>query len=98
MLRILGFDDRWIMMYVTSVRYYVLMNGSEVGPIIPKRGLCQGCPLSPYLFIICAEGLSALHRQAESSGLINGSKVCRGALSISHLLFADDSFLFFKST
>ena len=37
-------------------------------------------------------------RQAESSGLINGSKVCRGAPSISHLFFADDSFLFFKST
>ena len=101
MLQILGFDDRWIkwiMMCVTTVRYSVLMNGSEVGPIIPKRGLRQGCPLSPYLFIICAEGLSALLRQAESSGLINGSKVCRGASSISHLFFADDSFLFFKST
>ena len=101
MLQILGFDDRWIkwiMLCVTSVRYTVLMNGSEVGPIIPKRGLRQGFPLSPYLFIICAEGLSALLRQAESSGLINGSKVCRGAPSISHLFFADDSFLFFKST
>ena len=101
MLRILGFDDgwiKWIMMCVTFIRYYVLMNGSEVSRIIPKRGLRQGCPLSPYLFIICAEGLSALLRQAESSGLINGSKVCRGAPSISHLFFADDSFLFFKST
>ena len=37
-------------------------------------------------------------RQAETSGLINGSKICRGALSISHIFFADDSFLFFKST
>ena len=69
-----------------------------MGPIIPKRGLHQGCPLSPYLFIICAEGLLALLRQAETSGLINGSKICRGAPSISHLFFADDSFLFFKST
>ena len=101
MLQIWGFDDRWIkwiMMCVMTIRYSVLMNGSEVGPIIPKRGLRQGCPLSPYLFIIYAEGLSALLRQAKSSGLINGSKVCCGAPSISHLFFADDSFLFFKST
>ena len=101
MLGIFGFDNRWIkwiMMCVTSVRYSVFMNGSEVGPIIPKRGLLQGCPLSPYLFIICAEGLSTLLHQAESSGLINGGKVCHGAPSISHLFFADDSFLFFKST
>ena len=85
-------------MCVTSVRYTVLINGSEVGPIIHKRCLRQGCPFSPYLFIICAEGLSDLLRQAESSGFINGSKICRGAPSISHLFFADDSFLFFKST
>ena len=68
-----------------------------MGPIIPKRGLRQGCPLSPYIFIICVEGLSTLLRQVESYGLINGSKVCRGAPSISHLFFADDFFLFFKS-
>ena len=101
MLQILGFDDRWIkwiMMCVMTIHYSVLMNGSEVGPIIPKRGLRQGCPLSPYLFIIFAEGLSALLHQAESSGLINGSKVCRGAPSISYLFFVDDSFFFFKST
>ncbi|KAH9670971.1 reverse transcriptase domain-containing protein [Citrus sinensis] len=80
------------------VRYSVLREGKEVGPIIPCRGLRQGDPLSPYLFIICAEGLSSLFRSQERSGLLHGVKVARGAPMISHLFFADDSFLFFKAT
>jgi hypothetical protein len=50
------------------------------------------------LFIICAEGLSALIRQAEHKGDLHGIKICRNAPIISHLFFADDCFLFFKST
>jgi len=53
--------------------------------------------LSPYLFIICAEGLSFLSRDAEDHGVINDTRVCRGAPLVSHLLFADDCFLFFKA-
>lgn len=69
-----------------------------VGPIVPQRGLRQGCPLSPYLFIICAQGLSSLLDRAVSKGDIHGVKVCRGAPSVSHLLFADDSFFFLRAT
>jgi len=69
-----------------------------VGPVIPGRGLRQGDPLSPYLFILCAEGLSALIRQAEARGELHGAKVCRNAPIITHLLFADDCFLFFRAT
>lgn len=97
----MGFHDRWIHwmgMCVESVDYYVLVNGEQVGPIIPGRGLRQGDPLSPYLFIICAEGLSALIRDAESRGELNGQKIiCRKAPSVSHILFVDDCFLFFKA-
>ncbi|MCI35685.1 RNA-directed DNA polymerase (Reverse transcriptase), partial [Trifolium medium] len=52
----------------------VLVNGESVGPIDPKRGLRQDDPLSPYLFIICAEGLSVLLRKAEARGELHGIK------------------------
>jgi len=84
-------------MCVESVDYSVLVNGEQVGPTIPGRGLRQGDPLSPYLFIICVEGLSSLIRGAETRGALTGTKVCRQAPSVSHLLFADDCFLFFKA-
>jgi hypothetical protein len=87
----------WIMLCVESVDYSIIVNGNSVGPIIPGRGLRQGDPLSPYLFIICAEGLSALIRQAEARGDIHGVKICKNAPIISHLLFADDCFLFFRA-
>nr|KYP35970.1 Transposon TX1 uncharacterized [Cajanus cajan] len=62
------------------------------------RGLRQGDLLSPYLFIICTEGLSLLLRQAEARGILHGVKVCRGAPPLTHILFADDCFLFCKAT
>jgi len=67
-----------------------------VGPIIPGRGLQQGDMLSPYLFILCAEGLSALIQNAENRGDLQGVCVCRRAPRVSHLLFDDHCFLFFQ--
>jgi len=86
-----------MVMCIESVDYSVLVNGEHVGPVLQGRGLRQGDPLSPYLFIICAEGLSSLIRNAEESNNISGTSICRGAPSVSHLLFADDCFLFFKA-
>lgn len=59
------------------------------------RGLRQGDPLFSYLLILCAEGLSSLIREPGRHGVIHGNKVCRGAPSVTNLLFADDSFLFY---
>jgi hypothetical protein len=63
----------------------------------PSRGLHQGDPLYPFLFLFTADGLSSLlQSEVESSG-ISPIKVCRGAPGISHLLFADDTLLFFHA-
>jgi len=53
---------------------------------------------SPYLFILCVEGLSALIKRAKSKGSLHGVKICTTTPIISHLLFADDCFLFFKGS
>ncbi|GLT94950.1 hypothetical protein SLE2022_126590 [Rubroshorea leprosula] len=100
-MRSLGFAERWIqliMACVTSVQYEVLLNGSEAGRVSPTRGIRQGDPLSPYLFILCAEGLTAMIHDAERRRLLHGIKICHRAPCISHLLFADDSFLFLQAT
>lgn len=53
--------------------------------------------MSPYLFLFCVAGLSNALDAAVKQGQISGSRVSSTALEISHLLFADDSFLFFKA-
>ncbi|KAH9724860.1 putative reverse transcriptase/RNA-dependent DNA polymerase [Citrus sinensis] len=96
----LGFDPRWvnlIMLCVTTVRYSVLRENREVGPIIPSRGLQQGDPLSPYLFILCAEGFSSLIKSYERLSLLHWVRVARSALEVTHLFFADDNFLYFRA-
>lgn len=97
----MGFSDRWIqwmMLCVTSVSYSISFQGSSIGPIFPKRGLRQGDPLSPYLFLLCVEGLSLSLKAAANNGSISGSRICLQAPTITHLLFADDIFLFFKAS
>ncbi|KAG8482089.1 hypothetical protein CXB51_027072 [Gossypium anomalum] len=64
----------------------------------PSRGLRQGDPLSPFLFLICGEGLSSLMRLAAREGLLKGVKASRNGPPISHLLFADDCILFGEAT
>ena len=85
-----------ILACVTSVKYEVRYNDQEMEGFIPTRGLRQGDPLPPYLFLICAEGLSSALDQAEEVRGIEGVRVCRNAPSVSHLLFVDDSLILMK--
>ena len=80
MIRKLGFQEEWIrliMMCVMTVSYSVLINEEPKGKIISTRGLRQGDPIFPYLFLLCAEGLTAMLRRDEREGLISGISVCR---------------------
>ena len=97
----MGFNAEWIskiMTCLSSVSYSYKLNGRVEGNIIPHRGLRQGDPLSPYLFLICAESFSSMLTKAAEDGLIHGARVCRNAPRISHLFFADDSILFTRAT
>ena len=97
----MGFSAHWVqlVMFCVSIVSYTIVSGShEIEPITPQRGIRQGDPLSPYLFLLIAEGLSALLRRHENIGLFSGIKVARRAPSVSHIFFADDCYLFCKAT
>lgn len=91
----MGFAQRWIeivMNCLTSVWYAILINGQPTRYITPTRGIRQGDPLSPYLFILCAEGLSAMISKAVACQSIKGLVMCHGAPTLHHLFFANDNF------
>lgn len=68
----------------------MLINGNMAGEFNPTRGLRQGDPLSPYLFILCMDILSRL---LETKKEVKDLKLSRGAIAIHHLMYVDDLIL-----
>ena len=87
----------WISQCVQTVSYSLLLNGSHIGTFKPTRGLRQGDPLSPYLFLMCANILSCALLKQETFHNLKGIKIGRSTQPLTHLLFADNSFLFLKN-
>ena len=97
----MGFNDRWValvMECITSVTYSLLINGEPLGDIKPSRGIRQGDPLSPYLFLLCSKGLHRMIQRATERGEIQGVSICRNGPKLTHLFFANDSLLFCGET
>ncbi|MGO7410871.1 reverse transcriptase domain-containing protein, partial [Rhizobium ruizarguesonis] len=67
------------------------------GKVVPSRGIRQGDPLSPYIFILCSEVLSGLCNRAQEEGSLQGLRVARGSPKLSHHFFADDTMFFLQA-
>ncbi|KAK4271434.1 hypothetical protein QN277_020133 [Acacia crassicarpa] len=96
-----GFDNNLVNLIincVSSVSYNVLWNGSLTEFFHPLRGIRQGDPLSPLLFVLCMDKLSHLISDEVESGIWKPIFTSRGGSSVSHLMFADDLLLFGVAT
>lgn len=79
-------------------RVTILINGTGDGFLKPTRGLRQGCPLSPYLFILVMEFLTKGLQMAQRRGTIRGIRLARSAPIITHAMYADDLVLMGEAT
>ena len=97
----LGLDEKWVQLAMETVcttTYLVLINGEPKGFVTPTTDVKQGDPLSPYLFLFCAQGLSTMLWKVEEARHLQGVLSNNGGVHLSHLLFANDSLIFCQAT
>ena len=97
----LGFDEdtsKLCMECITTTSTSILINGHPSKEFLPSRGIRQGDPLSPYIFIICMEMLSRIIHKSCEENKWKPFRLRGGSTSISHLMFADDLILFGEAT
>ncbi|GJW56246.1 putative RNA-directed DNA polymerase, eukaryota, reverse transcriptase zinc-binding domain protein [Tanacetum coccineum] len=91
-----GFSSKWrkwIYSCLNSAFASVLINGSPTKEFKLEKGLCQGDPLSPFLFILAMEALNVALIEATNNNLFNGIKVRKDKIQVSYLQFADDALI-----
>lgn len=101
MLRKLNFPSKWIGWIkecITTASANVLVNGSPSGEFPLERGIRQGDPLSPFLFLVAAEGLNILAKKAIKEGLLKGAVIGREKVEVPLLQYADDTIFLLKGT
>nr|CAD1817805.1 unnamed protein product [Ananas comosus var. bracteatus] len=101
MLQNYGFPDKLRKMInwcIRTVRFSVLTDNENGKWFQPSRGIRQGCPLSPYIFILASNALSLFLKEAALCGSLNGFRFLRTGPAITHVMYADDLFIFEKSS
>jgi len=95
-LRVFGFHIDWVK-WILSLIFYaffsILINGSHYSPFIPSRGIFQGDPLSPFIFILMDEGLGKTLKASINSRKLHGLNMYDFYISISHNQFVDHTML-----
>ena len=96
-MKVMGFADKWRMWIkacVSTAHISILVNGEPCKPFKMGRGLRQGDPISPFLFVLMAEVLNKLLSKATAEGLFHGIHAGSSNVSVTHLQFVDDTLIF----
>ncbi|WMV09233.1 hypothetical protein MTR67_002618 [Solanum verrucosum] len=99
-LRQMGFGAKWVnwvKFCISTVKFSILVNGGPEGFFNAQRGIRQGDPMSPFLFILAMEGLNSVVKVAITNGWIRGFEVAKNnnqRMEITHLQYADDTLIF----